>query len=121
MNMEVIFYEAINGNRPALDFLLKLNYKMRVKAVGVIKLLEEKGYRLREPFSKKVDRHIFESRIKQGSNIVRIMYFFIENDKACLTNGFIKKSEKTPVEEIIKANRYRDDYLRRRKDENKRS
>ena len=35
-----------------------------------------------------------------------------------LTNGFIKKTQKTPRDEIDKAKRYRADYLRREVDGN---
>lgn len=37
-------------------------------------------------------------------------YFFIEGKTAILTNGFTKKTQKTPVREIKKANLYRSDY-----------
>lgn len=39
MSMNVEFYETETGNRPVLDFLMSLDYKMRVKTVGVIRLL----------------------------------------------------------------------------------
>ena len=76
---------------------------------------------LREPFSKKISDHIFELRIRQGTNIVRILYFYAEDDTACLNNGFIKKTERTPERELLKAERYRGDYLKRRKNEIERS
>ncbi len=119
--MNIEFYETGTGKRPVLDFLLNLDCKLRVKTVGVIRLLEEKGDSLREPFSKKIDDHIFELRIRQGSNIVRILYFYAENGTACLTNGFIKKTDRIPERELLKANRYRNDYLKRRRDETERS
>ena len=34
---------------------------------------------------------MFELRTKQGSDITRVLYFFIVGKKAILTNGFIKK------------------------------
>jgi len=44
---------------------------------------------------------------------VRIFYFFIVNNKIILTNGFIKKTQKTPSSEIILAKKYKADYERR--------
>ena len=38
-------------------------------------------------------------------------------DKAVLTNGFTKKTNKTPTKEIELARKYRDDYLRRNENE----
>lgn len=51
--MKVEFYEKENGEKPALDFLESLNDKMQMKMIATIKLLEEKGVMLREPYSKK--------------------------------------------------------------------
>ena len=44
----------------------------------------------------------------------RVLYFFVIGKKAVLTNGFIKKSSKTPKEEIKLAKLYRADYLNRK-------
>lgn len=55
-----------------------------------------------------------ELRAKVGSDISRVMYFFVIGKKAVLTNGFIKKTQKTPKEEIERAKRYRADFLSRK-------
>lgn len=41
------------------------------------------------------------------------MYFFVVGRKAILTNGFVKKTQKTPKEEIELAKTYRSNYLKR--------
>ena len=69
---------------------------------------------MREPYSKAIDDGIFELRAKVGSDISRVLYFFIIGQKVILTNGFIKKTQKTPMEEIECAKRYRADYLSRK-------
>ena len=56
---------------------------------------------------------IFELRTKQGSNITRIFYFFFVGKKAIITNGFVKKTQKTPKVEIELAKKYKADYERR--------
>ena len=66
----------------------------------MLELLELRGNTLREPYSKELDNGIFELRIKQSSNITRILYFFVIGKKIILTNGFVKKTEKTPKREI---------------------
>jgi phage-related protein len=53
---------------------------------------------------------IFELRTIQGNNITRILYFFVVGKQIVLTNGFIKKTQKTPKKEIELALKYRDDY-----------
>lgn len=79
----------------------------------MIEYLGMEGRFIREPYSKNLEDGIFELRIKSGSDISRILYFFFVGDKAVLTNGFIKKTQKTPRKEIEKAKAYRKDYLRR--------
>nr|WP_314930952.1 type II toxin-antitoxin system RelE/ParE family toxin [Shuttleworthia satelles] len=117
MKFEVEFYEKENGGQPAREFILLQEKKMIAKILDMIKLLQDNGYQLREPYSKALEDGIFELRIKSGSNIARIMYFFYVNQHIILTNGFIKKTQKTPRGEIEKARVYREDYLSRREGE----
>ena len=88
---------------------------MRAKVLRTIETLEDMGNQLREPYSKHLDDGIFELRAKVGSDISRVMYFFVVNHEIILTHGFIKKSQKTPPAEIDRAKRYRKDYLERKK------
>lgn len=111
---EVLFYEKGNGDCPIEDFLDSLDLKMRV---GMITILQEKGNMLREPYSKYLGNGIFELRGKVGSNNTRVLYFFYHNGKIILTNGFVKKTQKTPRAELEKAKAYRKKYLERH-DEN---
>lgn len=110
---EVIFYEKKNGDIPVQDFLMCLDKKMRAKLSGIISILQEYGNQLREPYSKYLDDGIFEIRGKIGSDISRVLYFFCYDGKIILTNGFIKKTQKTPKAELDRAKRYRKDYLER--------
>ena len=109
----VEFYETKDGQRPAEEFLDELDIKMRSKLVMTLKVLQEQGNRLREPYSKHLEDGIFEIRGKVGSDISRVLYFFYFGGRIILTNGFIKKTQKTPRGEIEKAKRYRDDFIER--------
>ena len=82
--------------------------------VSTITILQDNGYELREPYSKHLSDGIFELRAKVGSDISRVLYFFYVDRHIILTNGFIKKTAKTPEREIERARKYRADYLRRR-------
>lgn len=44
------------------------------------------------------------------------MYFFVIGNKAVLTHGFTKKTQKTPIKEIDRAKRYRDDYMKQQEE-----
>ena len=93
---EVEFYTKANGEKPAKDFILGLDVKMRAKVLGIINVLEEKGNQLREPYSKHLDDGIFEIPGKVGTDIARVLYFFYYGKKIVMTNGFIKKTQETP-------------------------
>ncbi|MBR2692631.1 MAG: type II toxin-antitoxin system RelE/ParE family toxin [Thermoguttaceae bacterium] len=110
----VEFYETAKGRQPAKEFLISLDKKMRAKMLDTISLLQDNGYELREPYSKYLSEGIFELRAKQGSNISRVLFFFYVDKHIILTNGFVKKTQKTPPGEIEKAVRYRADYLYRK-------
>lgn len=91
---------------------------MKSKLVMILKVLQEKGNQLREPYSKHLEDGIFEIRGKVGSDISRVLYFFYYGGKIILTNGFVKKTQKTPSKEIKKAKKYRKDYIERFGEEN---
>jgi phage-related protein len=46
---------------------------------------------------------LYEARIQLGSNIWRVFCFFDKGKLVVLLNGFAKKTQKTPANEIIKA------------------
>ena len=111
---EVIFYDKPDGSEPAKEFLNSLDIKMRAKMVKEIELLAVNGPELREPYSKSIGDSIFELRAKVGTDITRILYFFFVGRKIILTNGFIKKTTKTPPSEKEKAKQYRAEYISRK-------
>ncbi len=110
---EIVFYNKPDGSEPAKEFLLSLDKKLRAKTVMLIELLAENGSALREPYSKHLVDGIFELRAKVSTDISRVFYFFVFGKKIVLTNGFIKKTQKTPKNEIELAKKYRNDYLDR--------
>jgi len=112
------FYEDEKGNTPVDDFLdeLKLkNPQLYLKTQRDIQLLKEEGFRLEMPHVRKIEgkNGIFELRSKQSTNIGRVLYFFYDGTNIVLTNGSVKKTDKTPPEEIKRAIRRKKDYLRR--------
>ena len=110
---EIEFYSTKNGERPAEIFLNALDIKMLAKILRITDLLEEFGPELRLPYSKHLDDDIFEIRAQQKHDITRVLYFFVAGKKIILTNGFIKKTQKTTKTELERAKKYREDYKRR--------
>lgn len=107
------FYKLPNGEKPVEGFLDGLEPKMRAKALHSIAILQEFGNNLREPHSKAMGGGLFELRIKFASDISRIFYFFVVDNTIILTNGFVKKTLKTPKAELDLARKYKADYERR--------
>ena len=112
---EVQFYETPSGHTPVEESLMGLDVKGRAKVIRLIEILQEYGNQTPQPYSKHLKDGIFELRGQVGNNISRVLYFFYDGGIIVLTNGFVKKTRKTPVDEIIKAINYRKDYMERRK------
>lgn len=110
---EVEFYCLPSGEKPVAEFLDGLDKKMRAKALHSIAILEEFGNQLREPHSKPMGEGLFELRIQFASDISRIFYFFVVDNKIILTNGFVKKTIRTPKAQFDLARKYKADYERR--------
>ena len=111
--IDIEFYDTEEGSCPVQEYLDTLEPKLLAKTLRTIDLLETNGTKLRMPFSEHIKDGIFELRAKVGSDISRVLYFFIVGRRVILTNGFIKKTQKTPPAELERAKRYRADYLGR--------
>ena len=59
---------------------------------------------------------LYEVRVKVGSNIYRIFCFFDEGKLVVLINGFQKKAEKTPKNELKKASKIKEDYFKNKEE-----
>lgn len=109
----IFYYTKKDGSSPVSDFPNQLPRKMLAKVARDLELLSRYGNELRDPYTKSIDAGIFELRTRLADNQVRILYFFIDQHRIILTNGFIKKTQKTPRFEIELAMKYRKDYLTR--------
>ncbi|MBQ7516557.1 MAG: type II toxin-antitoxin system RelE/ParE family toxin [Schwartzia sp.] len=112
---KIEWFETDDGKKPARDFLLSLDPKMRVKIIRNLKHLQENGPGLREPLSSPLGDKLFELRTQTGGNITRMLYFFYAGQTIIVTHGFTKKTQKTPAAEIKRARQYRQIYLERKK------
>jgi phage-related protein len=111
----VNFYRFPNGNSPVEDFLNSLTGKQAQKVLWVLQLIEELEAVPRQYFKKLVDTEgIWEVRIQFGNDIFRLLGFFESGTLLILTNGFAKKTQKTPPQEIALAVRRQQEHLARR-------
>ena len=110
---EIIFFEEEGGKCPVQTFLTDIkDEKLKAKTLSDILLLAMSGNNASYPLSKYVKDGIFELRSKAGSNITRILYFFVIGNKIIMTNGYIKKKQKMDQREFTKAKKAMEKYLK---------
>ena len=93
------------------DFLNAQNAKVQDKVFKIIEAIETLE-RVPSNYLKHLTGTdgIYEARIKLGSNIWRVFCFFDGDRLVILLNGFQKKTQKTPKNEIAKAERLMKEY-----------
>ena len=91
---EIVFYDKPDGSEPVKEFLLSVDDKMRARLLRTIDLLAKNGTALRMPYSEHLVDGIFEIRAKSGSNISRVLYFFVIGIKLSLRTALSKKRKK---------------------------
>ncbi len=93
------------------EFFLKQRDKVKDKIIWTFDLIEELQ-RVPETYLKYIENTdgLFEIRIQLGSDIFRIFCFFDQGQLVVLANGFQKKTQKTPKQEIEKALKIKDEY-----------
>ena len=106
MNREIIFYENY-----FIEFYQKQDEKVKEKIKYILELIKQVE-KVPEKFLKHLTgtNGLYEIRIQQGSDIFRIFCFFDEGQLIILTNGFQKKTQKTPKKEIEMALKIKAEY-----------
>jgi len=97
--MKVVYFVTDSGRRPVEEFIKGLNVHSRNKFFSIVELLEEFGRALSWPHAKYIGDEIFELRFGAVEGATRVLYFFFDSEKVVLTNGFIKRTTKTPKHE----------------------
>jgi len=111
---KIIYYEKRTGKKPVEEFLNQLHPKIQKKVFFVFSVIEE-FQRVSTKFLKRIigSDYIWEIRVEYQSNIYRFLGFFNRDKLIILTNGFQKKSQKTPESEISLSMKYKKDYMER--------
>jgi len=101
--IKVVFYSSDSGCEPVRDWLKGL-IRENCRLIGEdIKTLQF-GWPVSMPLARKMDNKLWELRTKLPFGIARI-FFTIYDSKIVLLHGYIKKSQKTPVNELATAKR----------------
>ncbi len=102
----VIFYKTY-----FTDFLNLQKSKAREKIIWTLRLLEDLE-RIPETYLKHIEGTdgLYEIRVKLGSDIFRVFCFFDDGKIVVAANGFQKKTQKTPKNEIDRALKIKNEY-----------
>ena len=91
------------------DFLATLSEKVVDKIDFALTLLESQD-KVSKKFVKYLRDDIYELRAEYESNIYRVFFIFDNGNIVVLFNGFQKKSQKTPINELNKAIKLKEEY-----------
>ena len=106
-------FASYDDSVPMIDFIDGLSIKERALILkNIEKLVEYKNndYSLSPKFTKYLRDGIFELKVELQNKTSRSLYFYEKNQMIIFTNGFIKKTQKTPPKEIEKAKAIKEAY-----------
>jgi len=111
---QVKFYRTQSGKSPVEEFLDSLKPKHAKKVTWTLRLIEDMDQVPVQYFKKlKNTDDIWEVRTRISSHSFRLLGFITADEFVVLTNGFKKKSQKTPKQVIELAEQRKADYLTR--------
>lgn len=101
---KISFYEdAKTGHKPVLEYMSNLSAKEEAKVLKYINYLKVNRGVLGEPYSRHIKGKIRELRVDFSNNRHRIFYFTFIDRNIFFLHAFLKKTQKTPLQEIQKA------------------
>jgi phage-related protein len=98
------------------DFLTAQPIKVQNKIFKILEAIETLE-RIPTTYLKQIlgSSGLYEARIQLGSDIWRVFCFFDSGKLVILLNGFQKKTQKTPRQEIAKAEKLMNEYYESKK------
>ena len=101
--IDVVFYKTEAGNEPVREWLKSLPRDDR-RAIGEDIKTAQYGWPLGMPLIRKIERGLWEVRSNISTGIARV-FFTVMDSIMILLHGFVKKSQKTPQNELDTARR----------------
>ena len=119
---EIIFHKNKNGENEVEQYIRSLkdrkdkDGKIKYEKIsGYLEALSERGLDIGMPSIKYLKNGIWELRPLKD----RILFGYVENNKFIILSRFVKKTRKTPIREIIYAQKLLKDYKEGIKSEKK--
>lgn len=100
---KVSFYKDKKGKSSVSEYIENFSENEKLKVYKYIEFLRVNEGILDEPYSKHIKGKIRELRVDFSKNKHRIFYFTFVEKNIVLLHAFLKKTPKTPVRELKKA------------------
>jgi phage-related protein len=105
----VVYYEADNGEAVVENEMRAFGEKVFARMLRTIDLLEEFGIELDGDYVEHIEGKIWQLRVGK----YRVLYFAFRNKQFVLLRVFVKKTKKTPRQEIRIAKNRLNEYTGR--------
>jgi len=96
--LQVVFFRAQSGKEPVREWLKSLSRDDK-KTIGEDIKTVQFGWPIGMPVVRKIEPGLWEVRSSLRNRIARVL-FIVEDGYMVLLHGFIKKSQKTPLEDL---------------------
>jgi phage-related protein len=100
----VVFYRSVGGAEPVLDWLRHLPPDDR-RAIGTDLATIQFGWPIGMPLCRPLGRGLWEVRSTLPSRRIARLLFFVHQERIGVVHGFIKKTQKTPPDDLDLARR----------------
>ncbi|HUO07437.1 MAG TPA: type II toxin-antitoxin system RelE/ParE family toxin [Phycisphaerae bacterium] len=97
-NLDAVFFKTSSGNEPVRDWLLSLPKSER-KIIGDDILKVQYCWPIGKPMVGGMGTGLWEVRSRLEDRIARVI-FYVEGQTMVRLHGFIKKTQKTPKQEL---------------------
>jgi phage-related protein len=96
--VQVVYYQEDDETVPMKAWMeaLRSQPKHRVKCIEWIGLLRDYGHDLRRPTADYLRDGIYELRVRFQKIQYRMIYFFYGRERAVITHGITKQTDKVP-------------------------
>jgi|SRR5271154_250968 len=109
----VVFFRTAAGGEPVREWLKALPSSEDRKCVGEDIKTVEFGWPLGMPVCRPLGSGIYEVRTSLAQNrIARVLFYIDRNGRMVLLHGFIKKTQKTPDEDLDLAKKNKSNHQR---------
>ena len=107
--LKVVFFKTDTGNEPVRELLKELS-RDDCKVIGTDILTVQYAWPVGKPLVDHLGDGLWEVRSRLDNRLARTLFAMVDQE-IVLLHGFIKKQQKTPVDELELAKKRKKQYL----------